>query len=215
MNRHRVCKASSIMPLEANGHTAAAFGANMLSFGPSHGFLFGGMRQDGMICNGFWHWRLGIADEKTTGIVFNSAAAGLDVSIGIHPYMGRFGATASIISGSVLVIGGIASPGVIPRKYETLSITGDFLTSKSSVHDTVLSVTAVEPDRQRNWPRPFLVGHSSVTTIRGNVLVVGGGAVCFSFGTSWNSGSWLVHNSTTRPATAWALLGPDASPSLP
>jgi tRNA wybutosine-synthesizing protein 4 len=190
-----------------------AFGANMLSLGPSHGFLFGGMRQDGMICHGFWRWRLGIVNEKVTGIAFTNATASLDVSIGIHPYMGRFGATASIIGGSVLVIGGIASPGVIPRKYETLSITGDFLNSKGSVHDTGLSVTAVEPDRQHNWPRPFLVGHSSVTTIRGNVLVVGGGAVCFSFGTSWNSGSWLIHDGTTRPATAWALLDLDAPPS--
>lgn len=188
----------------------------MLSLGPSHGFLFGGMRQDGIICHGFWRWHLGIVDEKVTGIAFTNATASLDVSIGIHPYVGRFGATASIIGGSVLVIGGIASPGVIPRKYETLSITGDFLNSKGSVHDTGLSVTAVEPDHQRNWPRPFLVGHSSVTTIRGNVLVVGGGAVCFSFGTSWNSGSWLIHDGTTRPATAWALLDPDASPnSLP
>jgi tRNA wybutosine-synthesizing protein 4 len=196
-------------------NTLVGFGANMLSLGPSHGFLFGGMRQDGMLCHCFWRWRLGIADEKVTGIGFTSANSSLDVSIGIHPYMGRFGAAASIIGGSVIVIGGIASPGVIPRKYETLSITGDFLTSKSSVHDTGLSVTAVEPDRQRNWPRPFLVGHSSVTTIRGNVLIVGGGAVCFSFGTSWNSGSWLIHDGTTRPATAWALLDPDAPPSLP
>jgi tRNA wybutosine-synthesizing protein 4 len=187
----------------------------MLSLGPSHGFLFGGMRQDGIISHGFWRWRLGIVDEKVTGITFNSGIASLDVSIGIQPYMGRFGATASIIGDSVLVIGGIASPGVIPRKYEILSITGGFLTSKSSIHDTVLSVTAVEPDRQRNWPRPFLVGHSSVTTIRGNVLIVGGGAVCFSFGTSWNSGSWLVHNGATRPATAWALLDPGATPSSP
>lgn len=187
----------------------------MLSLGPSHGFLFGGMRQDGMISHAFWRWRLGIVDENVTGIAFSSANLSLDVSIGIHPYMGRFGATASIIGGSVLVIGGIASPGVIPRKYGTLSITGDFLNSKSSVHDTELSVTAVEPDGQRNWPRPFLVGHSSVTTIRGNVLVVGGGCVCFSFGTRWNSGSWLIHDGTTRPATAWALLDPDVPPSSP
>lgn len=192
-----------------------AFGADMLSLGPSHGFLFGGMRQDGMICHGFWRWCLGIVNEKVTGIAFTSATASLDVSIGIHPYMSRFGATASIIGGSVLVIGGIASPGVIPRKYEVLSITGDFLNSKSSVHDTVLSVTAVEPDRQRSWPRPLLVGHSSVTTIRGNVLVVGGGAVCFSFGNFWNSGTWLIHDGTTRPATVWALLDPEARPSSP
>ena len=154
-------------------------------------------------------------DEKVTGIAIANVTASLDVSIGIQPYVGRFGATASIIGGSVLVIGGIASPGVIGRKYDTLSITGDFLTSKSSVHDTGLSVTAVEPDRRFNWPRQLLVGHSSVTTIRGNVLVVGGGAVCFSFGTAWNSGSWLIHDGTTRPATAWALLDPDTPPSSP
>lgn len=187
----------------------------MLSLGPSHGFLFGGLRQDGMIFHSFWRWQLGIIDEKVIGIAFKSVTTSLNVSIGIHPYMGRFGATASIIGGSVLVIGGIASPGVIPKKYETLSITGDFLNSKGSTHDTELSVTAVEPDRQRSWPRPILVGHSSVTTIRGNVLVVGGGAVCFSFGSSWNSGSWLIHDGTTRPATAWALLDPNVPSGSP
>ncbi len=49
-----------------------------------------------------------------------------------------------------------------------------------------------------------------MTTIRGNVLVVGGGAVCFSFGTFWNNGTWLIHDNTTRPATAWGLLDPNA-----
>ncbi len=119
------------------------FGANILSLGPSHGFMFGGMRQDGIVCHGFWRWRLGIMDEKVTGIAFKSVTSSLDVSIGIYPYMGRFGATASIIGGSVLIVGGIAQAGCIPRKYETLSITGDFLNSKSSVDDTALSLTAV------------------------------------------------------------------------
>ena len=190
------------------------FGANMLSLGPSHGFLFGGMRQDGVICHGFWRWRLCITDEVVTGIAFESATGDLDASIGAYAYLGRFGATASIIGGSILIIGGISQPGCIARKYETLSITGDFLNSKSSGKGTELSLMAVEPDRQRDWPRPFLVGHSSVTTIRGNVLVVGGGATCFSFGTFWNNGSWLVHDNTTRPATAWSILDQDA-PRVP
>src|SRR5436305_13365693 len=116
MTQYPVGKTSSFLPLELTD-TLAAFGANMLSLGPSHGFLFGGMRQDGVVCHGFWRWRLGIVDEKVTGIVFTNATASLDVSIGIHPYMRRFGAIASIIGGSVLVIGGIASSGVISRRY--------------------------------------------------------------------------------------------------
>lgn len=34
-------------------------------------------------------------------------------------------------------------------------------------------------------PRPFFIGHSSVFR-DGQVIVIGGGAVCFSFGSHWN-----------------------------
>ena len=86
-------------------------GANLLSLGPSHGFLFGGMRQDGIVCHGFWSWKFAIIDEKIAGIYFHSMSNSLDVSIGAYPYMARFGATASIIGGSILIIGGIAQSG--------------------------------------------------------------------------------------------------------
>lgn len=35
-------------------------------------------------------------------------------------------------------------------------------------------------------PRPLFVGHSSLLK-DGQIIVVGGGAVCFSFGTHWNT----------------------------
>jgi tRNA wybutosine-synthesizing protein 4 len=41
-------------------------------------------------------------------------------------------------------------------------------------------------------PRPLLIG-TSVVSIRNSLLVMGGSAVCFSFGTFWNKGSFTIH----------------------
>lgn len=41
-------------------------------------------------------------------------------------------------------------------------------------------------------PRPLFVGHSAVPMPDGSVVVVGGGATCFSMGTCWNKGVYTI-----------------------
>jgi tRNA wybutosine-synthesizing protein 4 len=35
------------------------------------------------------------------------------------------------------------------------------------------------------------------------VLIVGGGAVCFSFGVHWNEGTWLLQDATSQISNEW------------
>lgn len=52
-------------------------------------------------------------------------------------------------------------------------------------------------------PRPLLIG-VSVAFARSGLLIMGGGAVCFSFGTSWNRGCYtLMDPAPEEPLALW------------
>ena len=61
-------------------------------------------------------------------------------------------------------------------------------------------------------PRPLFAGHSAVLTSDGSVVIVGGGATCFSMGTFWNKGvySWRFPTNEgdgaeiSQPPPRWA-----------
>jgi tRNA wybutosine-synthesizing protein 4 len=155
------------------------FGATFVGLGNNHGILFGGMRQDGIICQDFWRWRLIIREDRVAGISFKPSTA-LDVSVGSYPFLGRFGASYSVIRNEVLIIGGIARVGCIPKSYEILSISGSFSAVGEYETEPELKVACVEPVMPPDQPRPFLVGHTSIRTRKDQTLIVGGGAVCVS-----------------------------------
>lgn len=142
------------------------------------------MRQDGIICQDFWRWRLIIREDRVVGISFKPSTA-LDVSVGSYPFLGRFGASYSVIRNEVLIIGGIAKAGCIPKSYEILSISGSFSAVGEYETEPELKVACVEPMMPPDQPRPFLVGHTSIRTRKDQTLVVGGGAVCVSASISY------------------------------
>ena len=57
---------------------------------------------------------------------------------------------------------------------------------------------------------PLLVGHS-ILSLPGEVLLIGGGAVCFSFGAFWNNGVWSIQETGHRKVRTWRLLEPESS----
>ena len=155
--------------------------------------MFGGMRQDGIICQGLWRWRLIIRDGVVSGIKFKTSTS-LDTSVGIYPWLGRLGASYSVIKNELLIIGGIAKAGAIPREYEVLSIVGSFSAFADHEKEMELRVICVIPQLQPGVPRPFLIGHSSHRTAHETTLIAGGGCTCFSFGSYFNPGAWLLHD---------------------
>jgi tRNA wybutosine-synthesizing protein 4 len=181
------------------------FGATFVTLGNNHGILFGGMRQDGIVCQDFWRWRLIIREDRVAGISFKPSTA-LDVSTGCYPFFGRFGASYSVIRNEVLIIGGIAKIGCIPKSYEILSISGSFSAVGEFETESELKVACVEPVMPPDQPRPFLIGHTSVRTRKDQTLILGGGAVCFSFGSYYNQGTWLLHDREAGLSDKWSLI---------
>ena len=189
------------------------FGASFIRLGFNHGILLGGMRQDGIICQGLWRWRLIVRDGVVAGIKFKTSTA-LDASVGTYPWLGRLGASYSVIKNEVLIIGGIAKAGCIPREYEIVSIVGSFSAFADHEKEMELRVLAVLPRIDPSTPRPFLVGHSSHRTAHETTLIVGGGCTCFSFGSYWNGGVWLMHDRVQGLFMRWVYVKP-SPPSPP
>ncbi|OAG42950.1 hypothetical protein AYO21_02901 [Fonsecaea monophora] len=188
------------------------FGASFVRLGFNHGLLLGGMRQDGVICQGLWKWRLIIRDNKVMGISFRVSTA-LDASAGIWPWLNRLGASYSVIRDEILLIGGVAKHGCIPKDYEILSIVGSFSAFSDYEKEMEFRVACVLPKRDPNVPRPFLIGHSTHYTARQTTLIVGGGATCFSFGAYWNPGCWLLYDREAGLSSHWTMVKPESRKS--
>lgn len=184
------------------------FGASFVRLGYNHGLLFGGMRHDGVICQGLWRWRLTIRDNVVAGISFKTSTA-LDTSAGVFPWLSRLGASYSVIRNELLLIGGVAKQGCIPKDYEILSILGSFSAFGEYEKEMELRVACVIPKKDPDVPRPFLIGHSTHRTVRETTLIIGGGATCFSFGTYWNQGCWLLYDRESGVSSHWALVKPN------
>jgi len=184
------------------------FGATFIRLGFNHGLMFGGMRQDGIICQGFWRWRLMLSSDGVAGIKFIKSTA-LDTTVGIYPWFNRLGASYSMIRNEVFIIGGIAKQGCIPKDYEILSMLGSFSAFGDQEREMDLRVSVVDPLMPPNCPRPLLIGHSSHRTHKEMTLIMGGGATCFSFGTYWNTGVWLFYDKEAGLSKPWALIKPE------
>ena len=190
------------------------FGASFVRIGFNHGLLMGGLRQDGVVCQGLWKWRLIIRDNTVKGIWFKTSTA-LDASAGMWPWLNRFGASYSVIRDELLLIGGVAKLGCIPKDYEILSVVGSFSAFSEHEKEMELRVVCVLPKLDAGVPRPFLIGHSSHYTAQATTLIVGGGATCFSFGAYWNPGCWLLHDRHSGPSSHWAIVKPETARYLP
>ncbi|KIV81096.1 hypothetical protein, variant 2 [Exophiala sideris] len=194
-------------------HPVPRFGPNFIRLGFNHGLLFGGMRQDGVVCQDVWRWKLVIRDNIVMGISFRPSHA-FDASIGAYPFFARFGASYGFVQDTLLVIGGIAKGGCIPKPYEILSLTGSFATLHDEPKDPNLRVSSVEPVRPPDCPRPFLVGHSTQRTQTGMFVIISGGATCFHFGKFFNKGIWVLHDKEAGISADWIIVPsrPSAAP---
>ncbi|RMZ80227.1 hypothetical protein DV738_g2770, partial [Chaetothyriales sp. CBS 135597] len=186
------------------------FGASFIRLGYNHGIMLGGMRQDGIICQGLWRWRLIVRDNVVEGIQFRASAA-LDASVGMYPWLSRMGASYSLIRNECLIIGGIGRLGCIPKIYEVMSILGSFSAFGDSDKEMDLRVMCVKPRLPPDCPRPFLIGHSTHRTVNETSLILGGGSTCFSFGSYWNSGAWTLYFREQGIMAPWALIKPKPS----
>ncbi|KAI0441478.1 leucine carboxyl methyltransferase [Xylaria telfairii] len=177
------------------------FGAMLISFKESRlfkdnsvsstthfeGILAGGLLEDGTVARQLLLWSLKFSTDGNPTISFKP----IEVSTDTELLICRFGATALLLEDKyIMVVGGIQHDGVVPRVDELLVIN----TSGSRIH--IISCCSVaSSDESSDIPRPLLVG-TSVSLANHQLLVMGGGATCFSMGTYWNEGCYAVNLGT-------------------
>ncbi len=118
-------------------------------------------------------------------------------------WLGRFGCQTKFIDNeNLLVSGGVSSEGLFNR-YNTLI----------TLNTTTGSVSPI-PISEKVWNKmPLLVGFNLVQLQKAasdqyNILsCIGGGAVCFSFGSCWNNILFLSQKQLNKPKGVTQLLG--------
>lgn len=110
----------------------------------------------------------------------------------------RYGAKVVATQGSseFFVIGGSGSHHILPWSEQFISLS---ITRKTAEAIDVLNTSTAEP---------WLIGHDvAIQESTRDIIVVGGGGVCFSFGSSWNEMIFHLHqgNGISSPQQ-WTLL---------
>ncbi|KAH8705111.1 leucine carboxyl methyltransferase family [Talaromyces proteolyticus] len=179
------------------------FGASIVSIGSSSGYLFGGMTQDGIIQTDFWKWTVKVRESGTKIIQLIEHTSKLRDATTLSDYIGRFGASVSVISDSLIIIGGISVRGILTHELEILHLN---IAELAQEKWNSLTVEIVHYVTDSSMSRPLLVGHVSSNVSPSEALVATGGAVCFSFGTYWNDFIWHLRDISVRTPVEWNLL---------
>lgn len=153
-----------------------------------HGFLIGGA-SDGVIQSQVLAWDLVLGDREV-GRPFHESIStsltGQTPSITFKPaetdeassaLLSRFGATCIQQEDCLVVLGGVGHDGVIPQTQEIL-----LCSTVGSKIQVVGSIPLLDATEGQVIPRPLIVGSSVVSPQDGQIVILGGGATCFSMG---------------------------------
>ncbi|KAL7624451.1 tRNA methyltransferase ppm2 [Parahypoxylon ruwenzoriense] len=156
-----------------------------------NGVLAGGISQDGTIASQILRWTLMLPEDGRPMISFTTLRS---VE---HPYpseqsmnsisnpdglINRFGASGFVSpEGYLNVIGGVVANDLVTRELDVLVV--DISGSQYKII-TAYNIVAT--------PRPLLVGVSTGLADNGQLVIMGGGATCFSMGTYWNLGCYTL-----------------------
>ncbi|KAL9103898.1 MAG: hypothetical protein Q9163_001091 [Psora crenata] len=148
------------------------FGASISSTRPGSGIMIGGMTEDHTINSDMWEWSLSTLDGYILLTLYKHSLHDPTAS----KVLGRLGSQLVPFLDGLLLIGGVCND-MLREKEEVVYI------SKTQFPNENWSITSVR--WQASHSRSLLVGHSALG-FRDQVLIAGGGAVCFSFGSFWN-----------------------------
>ena len=155
-------------------HLSPRFGAAIQETGIRKGIMLGGMTNNGKILSEAYEWT--IFGDPLALTIFVSRMRFAQPSV--ECLIGRMGATLTNSMLGVWLVGGIAEK-LIPQSMEIIMLV------QESTNDCQKSIWNWAPVSFRTTERPLLIGHSTFAS-SDSVAVLGGGAVCFSFGTFWN-----------------------------
>lgn len=152
------------------------FGAAIASIGSASGILLGGITADGTILDDLWEWTLN-GEDTIPSIELSKARTSW---LGTPNIIGRMGACLTRSPIGLLLIGGVSS-NLLTQEHEIVCLSQEILHGTQTLRWVWKTVIC-----QITKQRPLLVGHSTHAS-SDLVIILGGGAVCFSFGTYWNT----------------------------
>lgn len=140
-----------------------------------HGSMFGGITEDGRVSRFAWRWVLKLSsdcDYEVPSIIWTLQEDEANSTLC------RFGAFAITHAEMTAVVGGIAPSNLVAEDEDIVFFDAAMKKQKKA---TVAPAST----------RPLLAGHSIASTNEG-IVVMGGGAVCFSMGTFVNKGCYTI-----------------------
>ena len=188
----------------------ARFGASFGQITDTFGVLFGGIGSNGTILEDFWTWNLSQDDTGSWQVELVDITQYVQESSPLaSQYLSRFGATVNTISSGLVVAGGIIPRQLVPAEMEILLLDAKQIQeSKMTKPCSQPLISSIGLGDAFTGPKPLLTGHVSSTMDSDTVLFLGGGAVCFSFGTFWTEGTWSLEPRESTKENSWALSIP-------
>lgn len=188
----------------------ARFGACFAKIHDNSGVLFGGIGRKGTIIEDFWTWNLLRRDDGSLQIELTDLTKHLrDASPQLSQYLFRFGATVTPTSSGLVLAGGIMPRQLVPAEKEILLLDSKALLNTAMLKTCGMSpVSAIGLGKAFNGQKPLLTGHVACAIDNDQVLFLGGGAVCFSFGTFWTEGTWTLQAVDSTNENTWAVVAP-------
>ena len=179
-------------------HLEPRFGAVIQGTGLRRGILLGGMTRDGKILSDAYEWTIS-GDPMALSLSLNRMTFSQSESDTIP---GRFGASLVKSRFGILLVGGVSS-SLIPQSFEVIKLFRD---------DKNQSIWKCAPiDIRTPGQRSLLVGHSTFA-FSDVVAILGGGGVCFSFGTYWNETNISLADCVGSPRPLEEVLAQEPDP---
>ncbi|KAJ5152386.1 leucine carboxyl methyltransferase [Penicillium capsulatum] len=187
----------------------ARFGASFSKINENSGVLFGGIGCNGTILEDIWTWSLSRCGDGSLQVELTDITQRVrDASPHLFSYLTRFGATVNAVPQGLVIAGGIMPRQLVPADKEIL-----LLATKDLLHTTPTTpssnlISTIGLGNAFTGTKPLLTGHVAHTIDQDQVLFLGGGAVCFSFGTCWSEGTWLLKPRNSHSENLWAITAP-------
>ncbi|CAI6276755.1 unnamed protein product [Periconia digitata] len=171
---------------------SARYGSAMSTFGSGQnsGFIIGGLDPSGVVLQEVWEWRIAAPNLQ---LEFRNHTNDLQKATN-GLWIGRLGASLLPFGDKLMLIGGVSKYGISALCEDIVVVAPDTEKSTISVHKPDLSLP------KSVWP--LFVGFGAVAVSRDEVVVAGGGAVCFSMGSFWNEG-FLSITTDSKTVPSW------------
>ncbi|KAF2690400.1 LCM-domain-containing protein [Lentithecium fluviatile CBS 122367] len=182
------------IPVEG-ARPSARFGAAISTMGSAQdwGFLVGGIGPSGTVLEEVWEWHAAAAAHPQLNFIDRTNNIRNNTT---NLTVGRIGASLAPFGDSMLLVGGVS-------KNEIHSLREDFCIISKDPDDTTIHIAnPAMALPESTWP--LFVGSGVAAVSRDEIVIAGGGAVCFSMGSFWNKG-YLTIAAKGKDAQPWTV----------